>query len=119
MPSPYFVLFNVIILIMHGGVHPRQVGPLSLQLWRLAANTLNKAGDSRQGAVFRLWRVGVVLKTPHCKKKKSLLRHFTKGLELGWETQRQDRFFTKTTPNILKMEAAGVIETLINTFRIT
>jgi hypothetical protein len=61
--------------------HPQVLdGGDGLQIWRVAANILNKQPLTRDGPPA--WGLGVGLTTP-CHKKIRLLRNVKKGLGLG------------------------------------
>jgi hypothetical protein len=57
-------------------VHPQVVdGRDSLQIWRVAANLLNKeVVDSRQGVGPPAWQLGVGLTGPHHKQNKLVMK---------------------------------------------
>jgi hypothetical protein len=68
----------------HGMARPQVAdGGESLQIWRVAANILNKKSRTADKGWPSSLGVGRGLATPH-RKKINTLRNVTKGLGIGW-----------------------------------
>jgi hypothetical protein len=64
----YHQKYHVKWLPCHQGMaHPQVANRDSLQIWRVAANTLNKQSQTAEGGGPAAWRLGGGLTTPNVK----------------------------------------------------